>query len=245
LRSNSGCGEEISAARTAGRQAAEEEMDGLLLTMTVGSLLLAAAMSAVTWRITARERERSAARVAALASEFYGDDSAPRTFAPEADGATAGLFTDRIEHTPRRLGPGLAIGGAAVAFIVIVLLAFGGRSATSGKEASATEARPIELLSLHHEVKDKDISVTGLVRNPPSNRSLDRLTAVVFLFDDQGGFLASGRAPLDFQSLSPGEESPFVVTLPAPPGVARYRVSFRRNEGGLVSHIDRREARLP
>ena len=45
----------------------------------------------------------------------------------------------------------------------------------------------------------------------------------------------------DFLKLSAGDESPFVVSLDAPPTVARYRVSFR-TDNGIVPHIDRRGA---
>ena len=46
---------------------------------------------------------------------------------------------------------------------------------------------------------------------------------------------------MDFVKLAGGDESPFVVSLDAPANVARYRVSFRTDEG-LVPHIDRRGA---
>jgi hypothetical protein len=65
------------------------------------------------------------------------------------------------------------------------------------------------------------------------------VTAVVFAFDRNGGFVASGRAPLDFGSLAPGDESPFVVAVPNVSQVARYRVSFRTGRG-IVRHVDRR-----
>ena len=63
--------------------------------------------------------------------------------------------------------------------------------------------------------------------------------------DRSGTFAGSGRAPLDFTTLDPGDESPFVVTLPNAAGVGRYRVSFR-TEDGAVRHVDRRaeQARL-
>jgi hypothetical protein len=92
---------------------------------------------------------------------------------------------------------------------------------------------------------DGRLSVTGLVRNPDGNAPAERLTAVLFLFDNEGGFLASARAPIDFTALAPGEESPFSVSLDAPPRVARYRVSFRREEGGIAAHVDRRAGRQP
>jgi predicted nuclease with RNAse H fold len=77
------------------------------------------------------------------------------------------------------------------------------------------------------------------VRNPGTGASLERLAAVIFLFDRQSAFVASARADVDFTKLAPGDESPFVVAVDAPSSVARYRVSFR-NEAGVVPHVDRR-----
>jgi hypothetical protein len=99
----------------------------------------------------------------------------------------------------------------------------------------------LELMSLRQEMQDGTLTISGLVRNPRAGVPQERLTAVVFFFDGQGGFLSSTRAPLDYRALAPGEESPFQLSAPAPPGVARYRVSFRRDEGAVVPHVDRRQ----
>ena len=58
------------------------------------------------------------------------------------------------------------------------------------------------------------LTVSGLVRNPGAGAAVNGVTAVVFAFDRDGAFVASGRAPLDFGALAPGDESPFVVTVP-------------------------------
>jgi len=63
---------------------------------------------------------------------------------------------------------------------------------------------------------------------------------VVFLFDRDGNYFATGTAPLDFSLLHPGEESPFVVRVQVPGRVSRYRVGFRSEDGGAVAHVDRR-----
>jgi hypothetical protein len=68
---------------------------------------------------------------------------------------------------------------------------------------------------------------------------MDRLVAVVFLFDRDGGFITSGRAALESSALIPGGESTFVVTVPATAEVGRYRVSFRADDR-VISHVDRR-----
>jgi hypothetical protein len=65
----------------------------------------------------------------------------------------------------------------------------------------------------------------------------------VFAFDRNGTFITSGRAPIEFLSLAPGDESPFRVSVPNVGEVGRYRVSFR-TEAGVVRHVDRRQPLL-
>ena len=101
---------------------------------------------------------------------------------------------------------------------------------------------PLELVSLRHDRQTSRLAVSGLVRNPVAGRPVERLSAVVFLFDQQGTFITSAKAPVDFIKLGVGDESPFVVSLDAPANVARYRVSFRTDDG-IVPHIDRRARR--
>lgn len=137
---------------------------------------------------------------------------------------------------------GLAI--AAVLLFTVVAgggywTVFGSRAKAATVASGATGQSPLELVSLRHERKGAKLDVTGLIRNPAGGLAVDRLTAVVFLFDQQGGFLSSARADVDYRTLAPGDETPFVISLEAPSNVARYRVSFR-TEAGVVPHIDRR-----
>jgi hypothetical protein len=128
---------------------------------------------------------------------------------------------DRAGTVATRAGAGAAVNGA------------------NGANGAVTNA--LELMSLNQEMQDGKLTISGLVRNPRGGVPQERLTAVVFFFDGQGGFLSSTRAPLDYRALAPGDESPFQLSAPAPAGVARYRVSFRRDEGAVVPHIDRRQ----
>ena len=98
---------------------------------------------------------------------------------------------------------------------------------------------PLELVSLTHERRNDKLAVSGLVRNPATGKPINHLSAVVFLFDKTGTFVTSARANVDFLKLGAGDESPFVVSLDAPATVARYRVSFRTDDG-VVPHVDRR-----
>jgi hypothetical protein len=106
--------------------------------------------------------------------------------------------------------------------------------------AVSAQQPPIELLSLRHSQQPGRLTITGLVQNPRNGVALSRVTATAFAFSADGTYLASGRAPLDFSTIGPGEESPFVVTVPVTGTVARYRVGFRGEDGRVIAHVDRR-----
>lgn len=134
----------------------------------------------------------------------------------------------------------------AIAAIALFVLLSGGLAwMMSGPRGTTAQAMgpnaPLELVSLTHQRENSKLAVSGLVRNPDAGRPIERLSAVVFLFDRTGTFVSSSRANVDFLRLGAGDESPFVVSLDAPKTVARYRVSFRTDDG-VVPHIDRRSA---
>jgi len=134
----------------------------------------------------------------------------------------------------------------AFAAVVLFLVLSGGlawmMSGPRGTTAAAMGPNaPLELVSLSHERQNNKLAISGLVRNPVGAKPIERLSAVVFLFDRMGTFVTSSRANVDFLKLGAGDESPFVVSLDAPPTVARYRVSFRTDDG-IVPHVDRRSA---
>ena len=104
----------------------------------------------------------------------------------------------------------------------------------------AAAAMPLELLSLRHTQEADKLTVTGLVQNPKPGAPVAKVFVTAFVFGPDGTFLASGRAPLDFTTLAPGDESPFVVTVPVKGEVARYRVGFRGEDGRVIAHVDRR-----
>jgi hypothetical protein len=132
---------------------------------------------------------------------------------------------------------------AIAAVVVFAILSGGLVWMMSGPEGTTRVAvgpnSPLELVSLSHTRQNQKLAVSGLVRNPVSGTPVEKLSAVVFLFDRVGTFIASSRANVDFLKLGAGDESPFVVSLEAPATVSRYRVSFRTDDG-VVPHIDRR-----
>jgi hypothetical protein len=177
-------------------------------------------------------------------------DVAPRRdslrHAPVHDliGSSAMFAAEPVPAAPNRRWVALAavclvvIAGAAAVYGLRTWDVFG---AIANASAAPRDAQPLELLSLRHASDDSGtFTVTGLVQNPVAGRRLRGVVAVIYLFDAQGRFLASGRAALDVASFTPGDESPFVVKVPTTANVSRYRVGFRLEDGGVVAHVDRR-----
>ena len=63
------------------------------------------------------------------------------------------------------------------------------------------------------------------------------------LFDKDGAYFASGKAELEFPALRPGEESPFSVKIPNVTEIGKYRIGFRRDDGSVIAHLDKRGQR--
>jgi len=263
-----------------------------LLIVTLSSMLLAAIMSLVAWRMAAEERRRSEARVAALAEEIHAPIAVASAAQPQAAyRADAGAraessrlasfpsarrsprWDDAIHDLPLRPerpaspdlfttvqpsgGGSRFAAGAIVAALVVAgaLAAFaaaGRRSTPAPASTTAGAARdnrsvaapaqpaPLELVALGHQRDGERLTVRGVVRNPASGAAFTGLTAVVFVFDADGGFVTSGRGAIDERVLNPSGESTFVVTVPDAAAVSRYRVSFRSGDR-IVPHVDKRD----
>jgi len=240
----------------------------VLLVVTLVSLVLAVVMSAVAWRVARDERARTNARVAALASDIQqavaaagGRRSEPVLRAvPQAQPDAVELFiTQHPSAASSRSVVVVAIGlfvFATLAALAAVFTSGSGltdtthptnlnhqtNSAHTPNPANATGAtRPasLDLTALGHERDGDRLIVRGVVSNPSSSATAGPLTAVVFAFDRDGGFVTSGRAAIDSATLAPGQYSPFTVALEHAGRVVRYRVSFR-TDAAVVPHVDRR-----
>jgi hypothetical protein len=217
-------------------------MDPILVALAVVSLISAIGFGGFAWHLLREDRRRSAARVAALTAAI--DATTPS--------APAAGVNDLFAPVPSAAAQGnplikVAV-GAAMAIILIVVVASadrGGDSVATGdvtsRSVSTGSAAPLELISMRHTRDGDTLTVTGLVRNPRAAGNVTRVTAVILAFNRAGAFLNSGRAPLDFTTLQPGDESPFVVTVPSASDVGRYRVSFR-TDSGVVRHVDLRSS---
>ena len=225
-----------------------------LLLVALIAVVLAAATSAIAWKRSRDERRRRDARIAALAAAIHDEPLAN----PTPAGSAGDLFTPGDLFTTRQhagagfrfatvAAVGLLVCGGVAALAVVSSSASG--EATVRRESSPTGApeppptsaiAPLELVALGHDRDGDRLTVRGIVRNPASGPALDRLTAVVLVYKQDGGFVSSGRATVDSTMLGPGGEAAFTVTVPAASQIGRYRVSFR-TEDRVIPHIDRRD----
>ena len=117
-------------------------------------------------------------------------------------------------------------------------------TAAGGQQPAAQPAvfdgAPLELVALHHRQEADRLVITGLVQNPRSGRPMSHVVATAFVFGPDGAFMTSSRAALDFTTLSPGDESAFVINVPVTGQIARYRVGFRTEDGRVIEHVDKR-----
>jgi hypothetical protein len=206
-------------------------MELLLLWVSVSAVLFAAGICTAVWL---GNRKRAIARAERLQQLAFADE-------------TPGMFASSGE---RGAGRRRAVAVAAVAIVMMSIAGgvFALHDTTASHDPAAPQSadrapRTIDLLALRHTIDGhRDFVVTGEVRNPPDGESLVGAAAHVALFDRQGRPVAAQHAPLSVAVLHAGEAAPFKVVLSPASGVVRYRVQFRRSDGSLVPHIDRRTA---
>ena len=211
----------------------------VLMLVTVVSLLVAGVTTVVLMRRLRDDRLRSDARVALL-RDLSADESDLLLRPDDRSPDRAEIFqvgTGRTTWVPRLLA------AAAVAVAVLAgtwVWTWIPASPPSQTASPVPGDAALELLSLRHTQEEAAFVVTGLVQNPRRGRPLMRVEATVLLFDARGTMVTSGRAPIDFTSLGAGDESPFLIRVPVTGPVARYRVGFRRADGQVLGHVDRR-----
>ena len=195
-----------------------------------------------------------------LTDTFFASAGAPHVAAasvpaePETrgDDAPRPMFgAHSAEATPKDDRRWLAIAAVVLVGLGIISVLWSTSGSSHSEAAPAKVAAvapggmPVELLSLGHERTANGLLVRGLVRNPSAGSTRTGTAASVFLFDEAGGFLGSGRSVLDTPTLAPGDEAAFEVSLPGNAKVRRYRVTFRGMDGTVVPHVDKRQPAGP
>ena len=221
-------------------------MDLVLVSIAGLSLFLAIAMGAILFTVLRDDRRRSDARVAALAVASAALDlplAADDRDVPAGDTPavvrSGNLFTVPAEPSPwlRRVGVAASLAAVIAAAGYVLLPA---TAAQPVAQAAQPQTPPLELLTLTHTQQPSGLTISGTVYNPRGGAAVSQIFAAVVLFGPEGNFLTSARAPLDFPTVAPGQESPFVISVPVTATVARYRVGFRTADGSVIAHVDRR-----
>ena len=203
--------------------------------VTILLLLVAAAAVAVAWRGAQRERQRSEARVAALAAVLDPEPLEARPLLGTHAGRTTGAH------------PLLAI---AVGFVVVVsaIVAAALVAEVRAPQARAAAGAPelhqeasLALLALRYEREMDGLLVKGLVENQ-GPRPAREITAVVLAFNREGRLVARSTGPLRMPGRGSGVRADFAVRLGRPAEVVRYQVSFQGAEG-IIRHVDLRQRR--
>jgi hypothetical protein len=210
-----------------------------LFALTGASLVIAGLATFLAWRTVSAAQRESDLRVAALAAELHdGDDLGGVAL-------SAPLFQAETVETADGRGRVALVAGALVIgtilSLVVGLSALGGTAEERANPAPAA-LPPLELVALTHERSANQLTVRGAVKNPAGGREIDGLTAVVLLYNTEGSYVATGRAPLAQPVLTAGAESTFSVTLPDQAALGRYRVSFRAGDS-VIAHVDQRGSR--
>lgn len=230
-------------------------MEAILLVVTILSIATTIVALTAAGRVRRGERQRSEARVAALAAaaEAHGSERgfgqvsvprspipgprSPQSPIPQVSPEIAFGTVQRGEATTGRLP--LFAAAALITLLGGALIGFRMSAPGTGRSVAAPHTTPLELVSLGHSREARSLTISGIVRNPASGHQLEGLTAVVSLLDSNGGLISTQDVPLDYRALNPGEEAPFKLSVPNPGSITRYRVSFRAGTD-LVPHIDRR-----
>jgi hypothetical protein len=221
-------------------------MDLVLVTITAISLFLAIAMGLIVFRLLREERLRSEARVALLTSAV-GDrplraerDATPQPAVRVPPSIGSGeLFVVADGESPwrQRFGAALAVG------VFMVLVGYGvtwvASSSTPAQEPAAAPG-PLELVALQHALEGGTLAISGTVMNPRDGATVAQPSVTASVFAADGSLLATQQSALDYATLAPGDESGFLIKISVKGPVSRYRVGFRRPDGSVIAHIDRR-----
>src|SRR5262245_13262005 len=212
-------------------------------------IILAAAVVVLTVVVAQRvrlERQRSEARIAALASAI--DDPLWETpWATDGGPDESFAFQPAVSLVaPDVTRPSRSVAFAAAALVVLgaSTLLFLGLNSGSGAPravtvtAAAPKAPSIELVSMRHAIDGQTLIVSGLVRNPTGSAT-PALSAIVSVLGQEGQVVARGESQLDPTVLEPGKETTFRVSVPEITDPGRYRLAFM-NGNQIVPHVDRR-----
>ena len=187
------------------------------------------------------ERQRSDARVAALATAIddphWGTAGGLGEYPAEALPPSHQVSLVVPDVTRPSRAPAFVAAALVIAGTSALLLAGMNGGSRPARHVAAPRSS-IELVSMRHARDGDTLIVSGLVRNATTSAT-PVLSAVISVLGRDGQVVARGTAPLDAVVLDAGKETTFRVSVPEVGDSSRYRVAFV-NGSRIVPHVDRR-----
>lgn len=113
--------------------------------------------------------------------------------------------------------------------------AAGAQTAVSAvNTAPASGSERLELLSYRCSVEYGYFKITGQVKNI-SGKSMENVMAVGSLFTDQGEFVKSSDALIDYNPILANQTSPFQTITTTNPEATKCQVEFKEMFGGTIA----------
>lgn len=95
----------------------------------------------------------------------------------------------------------------------------------------------LQILSANSEIAYGYITIDGQVKNI-SSKSLQNVVAVVTYYTDEGTFVKSADALIDYNPVLAGQTSPFSVISTYNPAITTFSTSFKFLLGGTIPTVD-------
>ena len=109
----------------------------------------------------------------------------------------------------------------------------GTTSASDSANAAATGSDQLELVSFNCEKQYGYFTIKGQVKNI-SGASLKDVEAVGSIFTEDGTFVTSANAILEYNPVLPGQTSPFTVMSTDNPEATKCQIEFKELFGGTI-----------
>lgn len=111
------------------------------------------------------------------------------------------------------------------------------RTTSSQQETDSQKPNPtvdlLELVSKNQYREYNYINITGTVKNI-GNKSLKDVVAVGLCYTEEGEFVKSGDALIDYNPILSGQTSPFHVIFSDNPEITKCAISFKEILGGTI-----------
>ncbi len=98
----------------------------------------------------------------------------------------------------------------------------------------------IELQSWNWKTEYGYVRAEGEVKNI-SNKKLENIEALIKIYTKDGTFISSSSALIEYQSLLPGQTSPFTVMEDENPQMDRVEISFKKLFGGQMLYKEKKK----